>query len=533
MIKNVIRIFILIVFITQGALIVQAATLEQLRDQFKSAENQIISKYDRLANQPGANATALLKQMNEELALNRKQFSGIAGKDPRYTRAEVEAAFKGGKLKSIPKPKQQPGYIDKINRALAEKNLRLRSTGGSPKLTPKHINADVDAVIVRADGSAATSAEQLKGLEIVKRHGVTPGEALHENAARFDNLGRDLTIWKPDSPEGQAAKLTDHDAFKTEGGRYVTRNPGAVQDAHGEYLDNRAKFEAARVEGDLKTQAKSLAKAGSGEAAGVKKLVVDTDGKETFVRESTFQRRNPELYDKAQKLQDYQTTHEAGITKAGDSPEVKQKKISEFQREMQKEMEALRGEAKRKGALRDKVRENFQKSYEKAPDPKVSEIAKKIEAERSRVVQSNEGAAKAVAKDQGTKSSKETFTGGRKGPGDAGHKSKSSTAESTPGKSPKGASGGKIKATAEAKPKTGRSAPTRSKGLAPGAHSPTAEWTPEQISEAQKAKAQQEVKQKNIQGTKAAAEAKAREICTNASKRIGSRGTCTNSRMDS
>ena len=421
MTKNFIKLLFLLMFLIQGVAFARAETLEALRDQFKSAENQIIAKYDTLAHQPGADQFSLLKQMNKELAANRKTFSGIAGKDPRYTKAEVKAAFEGGKLKAIPEVKQGPGYIDQINSELAKKNLKLSSTGGSSDLTPTHINADVDAVVVKTDGTPATAAEQLEGIEIIKKHGVEPGEILHENAARFDNRGKDLTIWKPDSPEGQQAKLTDHDAFKTEGGRNVTRNPGAVQDAHGEYLDNRAKFEAARVEGDLKTQAKSLVKAGGGEASGVKTIVTDANSNETVARKSDFKESNPELYDKAKKLKEYGTTHEAGVTEIGDSPEVKQQKIAQFQEEMATEMDSIKRQAQRKGQIRDGVRENFQESYAKAADPEIAKISDTIGQERARVTQSNEGALEAIAHDQSKATAKESFTGGRRGPGDPGY----------------------------------------------------------------------------------------------------------------
>ncbi|MBZ0167737.1 MAG: hypothetical protein K8I00_13100, partial [Candidatus Omnitrophica bacterium] len=397
-----------------------AASLEQLRDQFKMEENRIVAQYDEMARQPGVNKAQVTEQMKAALKQNRQKFSALAGKDPRFTQAEVRAAFETGKIPEIGRAKMQPGYLDKVNAALAEEGLTLKSTGGSSDLTPSHINADVDAVIVRSDGSPATPQQQMRGLEILKEKGVSPRDVLYENAARFDNKGKDLTLWKPDSPEGQQAKLTDHDAFKTEGGRHVTRNPGAVQDAHGEYLDNRSKFEAARVEGDLKTQGKSLVKAGGGEAAGIKTIVTDAEGHQSVVRDSAFKKRNPELYEKAQRLKDYGTTHEAGITEVGDTPEVQRQKVQAFQEEMAAEMDALAKEAKRKGQIRDVVRENFQDSYTTAEDPRSAERARGIADERARVTASNEGALDAIAAEQQHGTARETFTGGRKGPGDPG-----------------------------------------------------------------------------------------------------------------
>ncbi len=405
--------------------VARAETLEALRDQFKAEENRIVEYYDDLARQSGADKKQLTNLMKKALVENRKDFSALAGKDPRYSQAEVQEAFEG-KLSEIPANKTSPGYIDEINAKLAEKGLKLKSTGGSADLMPGHINADIDTVIVHADGSPATPAEQLEGIRILEEHGINSGDIVKQNAARFDNKGKDLTAWKPETAEGQEAKITDEDAFKTEGGKKSTRNPGAVQDARGEVLDNLSKFEAARAKGDLKTQGKSLVKAGTGEASGVKVIDPKT-GK--VVRKSTFQKNNPDLYNKAKTLKDYGTTPEAEITEVGDSAKVKQEKIGQFQEEMASEMDALEKEGTRKGQIRDKVRENFQESYEKAG---MTEEAQQIQNERARVQKSNQQAMEAIAEEQARPTAKDTYTGGRKGPGDAGYGEGHSAADARP-----------------------------------------------------------------------------------------------------
>jgi hypothetical protein len=415
MIRKILLVFAFVVFITSLS---RAETLEQLRNQFKAEENRIVKYYDELARKPGVDKAQIKKLMKKALVNNRTNFSALAGKDPRYSQAEVNKAFESKRISEISPAKTGPGYIDEINAELGKKGLKLKSTGGSADLTPSHINADIDTVIVRMDGSPATAAEQLEGIKILERHGLNQGDIVQGNAARFDNKGKDLTVWKPETAEGQQAKLNDHDAFKTEGGKHSTRNPGAVQDAHGEVLDNQAKFEAARVEGDLKTQGKSLVKAGSGEASGIKTIYKDPKtNKETVVRDSDFQKRNPELYKKAKALKEYGTTHEAGITEVGDAPEVQQQKIEQFQREMAAEMDALEREGARKGRLRDTVRENFQNSYDNAG---MTERAQEIGEERGRVRKSNQQAADAIAGDKVKPTAQDTYTGGRKGPGDAG-----------------------------------------------------------------------------------------------------------------
>lgn len=413
------KVFVFLITFHLSLTNVYAQTLDQLRDQFKAEENRIVKHYDKLANQPDVDKTQVNDLMKKALVENRKNFSATAGKDPRYSQSEVEEAFKSKKLGEIAPNKTGPGYIDEVNNVLAEKGLKLKSTGGSPELTPSHINADIDTVIVRANGSPATAAEQLEGIKLLEKHSLKQGDVVRQNAARFDNKGKDLTTWKPETADGQQAKLTDHDAFKTEGGKHSTRNPGALQDAHGEFLDNQSKFESARVEGDLKTQGKSLLKAGTGEASGVKTVFKDPKtGRLKVVRDSNFQKRNPELYKKAKALKDYGTTHEAGITEVGDSPQVQQQKIENFQKEMSTEMDALEKEATRKGKIRDTVRENFQDSYDNAG---MTDDAKQIQNERNRVKTSNQQAQDAIVQDKARATSKDTYTGGRKGPGDRGH----------------------------------------------------------------------------------------------------------------
>jgi hypothetical protein len=247
----------------------------------------------------------------------------------------------------------------------------------------------------------------------MRTHAVERGSII-ETPAKIVEPSTDTTFWKADSPEGQADKLRDPDAFKTEGGRAATGNEGAVQDAYGEYIDNRAKFESARVSGDLKGEGKSVVKAGSGEATGP--LVMTDDGE--LKRSPAWKSRTPEaeeLYRQSNVLKDYKDEVEAGIVDLGDSPETARRKIDDYNARAQTELDAVETRAREKGALRDNIRADIEDGYRRSADPEVARIADDVNAERERVRTSNEPALDKVDHLRHEPSADDAYSGGHKG----------------------------------------------------------------------------------------------------------------------
>jgi len=399
--------------------------LNKARDRFAAQEKALQQEWDMRAKQPGVNQAKLRIEMEGKLKGLRNYYKV---NDPRR-----------------PYLKQTDAQLRSTH------GTKLSSTGGSPDINPGHINADVDLVVqdVATDGPAS-AAKQRASIDTM----VESGKNLQpiENAARMDLDKIEVTAWKPPSPEGAEVSAKDLDAFVTEGGLESTRNPGKIRDELGEYYDNRAKFEKARSTGDMKTMGKSLNKAGNSRGltqAKVETVQVEGGGtREVIVRESIPAKSNPDLYDGAGKLQKYGTTHEAGITKPGTDKATQQADTQRNVAEMTEEMRSLEAEAKRKGALRQKVRENFADSYDKAGktgsgqsqqrttfDPQKGEFVTgkggdQIRGEIDRVNTSNEkirspnpdpnnvDTSKRVDKYSAKDPSVDTYTGGRKAPGD-------------------------------------------------------------------------------------------------------------------
>jgi hypothetical protein len=139
------------------------------------------------------------------------------------------------------------------------------------------------------------------------------------------NTATDTTLWRPETPENLKLKLTDPDAFYTEGGRKATGNVDAVRNDVGWALANKQKFEHAHGHGDvpddLKTMGKSLSKMYEGNDPLLRRAKLDNP----HVPQSS-RRPSIEVVDQANVLRNYGDVFEAGIADLGDSPdEVKQK----------------------------------------------------------------------------------------------------------------------------------------------------------------------------------------------------------------
>jgi len=245
--SNVIKISVFGLLIATGVALAEpdnlSNSLEDLRDEFSAKERAV---WNRRAKEPGVDQQALAREMKGRHKALRESYSK---RDPRIVQ-----------LKDV---NEELGKLD-------NGGMRLESTGGSP--------TDVDAKLSNLDGSKATPQRINQGLGVLKDDAKQRGQRVQENAARVDLPDSDVTGWKAGSAEGRAANANDFDANVTPGGLYDTRNPGGLRDEAGANKDLRSKYEKARVDGDLKTQAKAASKVASNEANTRPRVVDGPDG---------------------------------------------------------------------------------------------------------------------------------------------------------------------------------------------------------------------------------------------------------------
>lgn len=387
------------------AAVAEDTELLRLRREQAAQLNAARQRYEAAASRPGANQAALIESYRVEQQRIRSTFNEL---DPRAA--------------NIKPLTEHPAH-------------QIRSTGGSREPVPANVNADID-LSSQAKDPAARAAADAAARQHMTQGGTQP---VYEDPSKIVDPRTDTTYWKQDSPEAQKQKLGDPDAFKTEGGRAATGNQGAIRDARGEYLDHRAKFEAARAEGDLKTGGKSVVKAGSSEAVGPQVIRTDDpalaerfrrgevsaqefqrlqqEGKVSIGRSESWQQRSPEaerLYQESRGLKNYQDTHEAGITRGDQTPEAQRAAVQDFQRRAGAEMDAIGQRATVKGEIRDGIRQDIQRGYAQSPDPEIRKLADEVGAERARVRDSNQAAANKLEQAQQRPSAQETYERGWK-----------------------------------------------------------------------------------------------------------------------
>jgi len=431
--SNVIKISVFGLLIATGVALAEpdnlSNSLEDLRDEFSAKERAVTEEWDRRAKEPGVDQQALAREMKGRHKALRESYSK---RDPRIVQ-----------LKDV---NEELGKLD-------NGGMRLESTGGSPKLEPKHVNADVDAKLSNLDGSKATPQRINQGLGVLKDDAKQRGQRVQENAARVDLPDSDVTGWKAGSAEGRAANANDFDANVTPGGLYDTRNPGGLRDEAGANKDLRSKYEKARVDGDLKTQAKAASKVASNEANTRPRVVDGPDGPTFDLQKGVDDKgnvtysipRDPKpgtdqaLIDKANVLKnDYGTTHEAGVTTPGAGKQVNQMEVESFQNDLDTHMDTMEQRATAKGQLRETIRENFAGSYDNASQtgsgdagnrptfneqtgaPELRPGGPQIRNEIDRINRGNAVADDKINQNKPKPSATETYTAGRKPKPDVG-----------------------------------------------------------------------------------------------------------------
>lgn len=356
-----------------------AQSLDQMRQQ-KTAQEQALEQQMHAAVQSGRmTPDQALAHYGPLIEANRQQYRSA---DPR------------------------PPDTAALNTKLGQAGMELRSTGGRKDLSPKDINADVDAVpVTKATGMAPKGAQQQQAQQIIRDHVGASGK---ENEAKIVDTGKDATYWKDSTPAGEAAKRDDPDAFKNPGSLAETRNPGQYRKDEAGYIsDLRGKTEEARTTGDLKTEAKGLVKAESSSAVGP--LVIKTDergnvvtdkdtGRPVLERSSLMPRSPTEqrTLDTAKALTDYKTGPEAGLYEPGATKAQQNEAAQAFDKNVQQRMDDIQTRADTKSGVRDGIRTDLQKGYESSPDPAIRKLGETVAQERDNIQKTGDETGKKI-----------------------------------------------------------------------------------------------------------------------------------------
>ncbi len=261
---------------------------------------------------------------------------------PEYQKLKAEYAQKHAEIRdSYASQDGRKAQYDGMS-----KKSGVKSTGSAPK-------------DVRSDGDFTPQSEA--DFNQKKGEWEGRGDKVVDKGHKVVNETTDETLWKND-PDGKFkdAKIRDGDAVGTAGGKKsVGDNAGGITDNEGMTLDHEKKYLDGKQRGNVKDQAKAVSKAG--EATGVAK-------------------QNPEFYDKAKNLKNYGDDVTAGISDLGDSPEVRQKKMDDFQRQADAEMEKIKQAGREQGARTQDQRKQIAdqaRAAENAGDKEWAEAKKK------------------------------------------------------------------------------------------------------------------------------------------------------------
>jgi len=246
---------------------------------------------------------------------------------PEYTKLRDEYSTERAKIRQKYKDLEARGQDVGSIVNDPEFKGRIQNTGS----VPANVNADVDLKATDLE-----AAEKLSD-KWANQNGKKPQYYTVDNpnvptttrpkdfkkVIKVVDPNTDTTLWTPGSEKINRAKVSDSDAWTTQGGLKGTGNLDSSRDKRGWYLDNEKKFHhadrpvtsvAGTHDEELKTFSKSVSKAGGSKGANI---AVD----------------NPEFYQQAEIMQKYGDPVEAGIVNLGDSPEVRQRKLEAWKQQ--------------------------------------------------------------------------------------------------------------------------------------------------------------------------------------------------------
>lgn len=302
---------LLLFFLFGGFPAVQGRDIDELRSLQQRELDSLEAKYSKKAREVAGRPDGTVDVNNKAYQhIEQEYFEKAQAIKEKYRNQDVRGA-----------------EIDRVKKGYKG----LVDVSGSK---PKDVRADVD-LTAKTDEAAKKLADEWR----------RAGDSVvyDPNTGKYVNKTKDATLWEPVTPQRQAARQRDHDAFVTAGGKDAAgvKGPEAVPDPLGYNYDNQQKFDHASADGDMKTQGKSVSKAA----------------------ESTGHRS--ETTQQADALRNYNNTDEAGITRLGESKEVKEKKIQEWQKNAQKELEITLEKARKTSELKQETRRKLADQVDK------------------------------------------------------------------------------------------------------------------------------------------------------------------------
>ena len=217
----------------------------------------------------------------------------------------------------------------------------VKSTGSKPK-------------DVRADGD--WTADTPEAADAKAKQWKDRGNNVVDEGHKIVNKTTDEVLWKPGYGPGDKSLVADGDAHGTAGGREaVTKKDGKYgkttgegpSDKAGATLDNEKKFLDATQRGNVKDQAKTVAKAG------------DATGRSQDAG-------NKELYGKAKDFKNYGDEISSGVSHLGEDPKTRQQKMDDFKGQLDSEMKQNVSEGARQGQQQDNTRKDLADSAKAA-----------------------------------------------------------------------------------------------------------------------------------------------------------------------
>lgn len=295
--------------------------IEKLRQQQKADLDRIKDEYDNRARKE----------------VPRRQDGTLDTDSPQYKDLKNEYTSQRNKVQDEYKSKDpRTADFDPKNEIKGVKN-----TGSAPK----DVRADADWA-AESPEAANAKTDQWKNR----------GDVVVDEGHKIVNKTTDETLWKPGYKPGDKGLVSDGDAHGTQGGiEKVTRIEGkegfeksgdGVRDPEGVALDNEKKFLDAQKRGNQKDMSKTVVKAG------------DSTGRSADPAQK-------DLYETAKGQKNYGDEITSGVSDLGDDPDMRAKKVADYQKNLDAEMRQNVAEGQKQGAALDNQRKQIADSAQK------------------------------------------------------------------------------------------------------------------------------------------------------------------------
>lgn len=313
--------------------------LESLRSLQQKELDAIEAKYSEMARQAAGRPDGTVDVDSEAYRkVEKEYFQQMEKARAKYAKVDPRVP----ELKRI--QDQYDGLIENSGSgrtaADAKADPKVEASSGSKGTQkdlkpPKDVRADLD-LTARTDEAARQLVDEWR-----KNGDFTI--TYDPKTGKYVSKMHDATIWEPATPERQKARQADSDAFVTPGGKKAVgvTGPEAMTDPLGYALDNKQKFQHARDGMDMKTMGKSLSKAA-----------------ENVGHTSPVSRQ-------ADALRNYKSPNEVGITRLGEAPAVREKKLKDWVNKAEADFGVAEYKAQQRSEQLQEARRNMADTVEK------------------------------------------------------------------------------------------------------------------------------------------------------------------------